>query len=65
MKKERVSLNCDSEVMELIDKVAKKNHTSRSAIARMLLELIKYIPAEKLVEKSPIPGILGLGKEGA
>ncbi len=60
MIKERFSINCDVETMKLIDQVAKKNHTSRSAITRMLLDMIRYVPVEKLVETSPVPGILGL-----
>lgn len=62
MIKERFSINCDVETMALIDQAALENHTSRSAIARMFLQLVKYIPVEQLKETSPIPGFLGIDK---
>ncbi len=60
MIKDRFSINCDVETMGLIDDAAKRNHTSRSAVVRMFLQLVKYIPVEKLRETSPLPGILGI-----
>lgn len=60
MKKHRYSLNLDTGTIALIDEAAAKNHTSRSAIARMFLQLIKHVPVNRLQEKSPVPAILGI-----
>lgn len=55
--------NVDPETMALIDNAARANRTSKSCIARMLLDTIKYLPPEKLRHVSPVPGILGITKE--
>lgn len=60
MYKEKFSLSCDPEVIAKIDKIAKKNKTSRSAISRMLLQMVEYVPPESLKETTPIPSLLGL-----
>lgn len=62
-KKQNFSLNLDTETIELIDKAARKNETTRSAVARMMLELIHYLPNEKFRSVSPLPFLLGLNKE--
>ncbi len=59
--KERYSISCPPETMALIDDAAEKNNLSRSAVIRMFLDLIRYIPVEKLKETSPVPQYLGLG----
>ena len=63
MKKQRCTLSVDSEMMACIDEVARKNNISRSAVAHMFLDLVKYVPVEKLRFKSPILGLLGIDKE--
>lgn len=60
MFKEKFSITCDRDTIEAIDKVAKQNKMSRSAISRMLLQMIYYLPAERLKEITPVPSILGL-----
>lgn len=63
MKKRRFTLSIDTKTADQIDTAARANDTSRSAIARMLLQLIRYVPVEDLHETSPIPGLLGIDKE--
>jgi len=63
MKKRRFTLSIDTTTLDQIDGAARANDTSRSAIARMLLQLIRYVPVEDLHETSPIPGLLGISKE--
>lgn len=63
MKKRRLTLSIDSKTVTQIDEAARVNDTSRSAIARMLLHLIWYVPVDNLRETSPIPSLLGVKKE--
>ena len=61
--KERYSISCPPETMALVDQAAERNNISRSAVIRMFLDLIRYIPVEKLRETSPVPGYLGLSNK--
>ena len=60
MKKRRYSLSLDSETIEMIEEAARINGSSRSAIARMVLQTIRYLPFNRLRETSPVPAILGI-----
>lgn len=64
MGKHRYTFNCDLDVMALIDEAARQNNTSRSAVARLLLELVRVIPAEKLKQTSPVPAYFGIQNTG-
>ena len=65
MKKKRFTLSFDSKTASLIDEAARLNDTSRSAIANMLLQMIRYVPVDNLRETSPIPSLLGISKKEA
>lgn len=60
MQKVKCSITVDSGTLDLIQKAAKLNGLSRSAVIRMLIQTICYIPLEKLKETSPVVHILGL-----
>jgi hypothetical protein len=60
MEKQRCSLNLDVETIQAIEEAARLNHTSRSAIARMLLQIIQYVPVNQLRELSPVPYFFGI-----
>lgn len=65
MKKKRYSLYCDAETMALIDKAAEINDISRSAVAAMFLQLVRYVPVDRLRETSPVPTLLGINTKEA
>ncbi len=60
MKKRRYSLNLDEATISAIDAAARKNATSRSAVARALLCMVHHVPVDQLCEKSPLPNYLGV-----
>lgn len=59
---QKYSISCDMHVMAKIDKAALANNMSRSAVARRLLELIDYVPVEKLKKSPLIPELGGVTK---
>jgi hypothetical protein len=61
--KSRYSFNLDTSTMDLIDNAAKQNQCTRSAIATMFLQLISFVPIEKLKHTSPLPDLLGINTE--
>ena len=63
MIKRRYSITCDVDTMTMIDNAARKNGLSRSAVTRMLLHLIRYVPSDRIRETSPIPAFLGINEE--
>jgi hypothetical protein len=60
MKKHRYSLNLHVETVAAIDAAAKKAETTRSAIARMFLNLVNHVPVEQLREQTQIPEFFGI-----
>lgn len=64
MKKRRYSLNLDVATITAIDAAAIKNRVSRSAIARMFLDMVNHVPVDMLKETSPIPAFFGFRTGG-
>lgn len=64
MSKGRYSFSCDPETIDQIDEAAKKNNTSRSAVVRLLLDLVHVVPADKLKQTSPLPAYFGIQDTG-
>ncbi len=60
MEKQRCSLNLDTETMQAIGEAARLHHTSRSAIVRMLVQIIQYVPMDQLRELSPVRPFYGI-----
>jgi len=63
MMKKRYSVCLDENTMALIDAAASSNKMSRSAVVRMFLDLVGYLPGESLKMSSPVPALLGITKE--
>jgi len=63
MKDFRCCFCLDEQTLSLIDEAATRNNISRSAVIRMFVDLVNYLPPERLKSTSPIPALLGLTKE--
>ena len=63
MRKQIFSLTLEPETIEVIERVARENGTTKSAVARNLLELIAFFPPAAFHKKSQLPEMLGLQKE--
>ena len=62
MRKQIFSLTLEPETIEVIERVARENGITKSAVARNLLELIAFLPPAAFRKKSQLPGMLNLNK---
>ncbi len=61
--RKKCTFTVDEQTAALINKAAKQNGLTQSAVARMLLNTINHLPLEELRETTPVPYILSLAKE--
>ena len=62
MKKGRLTINCDQDILDLIADAAQQNNITMSAVAEMFLELINYVDISELKKTSPLPFMFNIKK---
>lgn len=64
MRKQIFSMTLEPKIIEVIERIAWENNTTKSAVARDLMNLVVYLPSEAFGKKSLLLEIFGFDKEG-